>query len=42
MNQTSPLQDAYNQSKYQLANHGKRNIEVLKNGGISATKIIYF
>lgn len=30
MNQTSPLQDAYSQTKYQLTNHGKRNIEVLK------------
>lgn len=30
MNETNPLKDAYNQTKYQLAGHGKRDIGVLK------------
>ncbi|MGE8205693.1 threonine aldolase family protein [Heyndrickxia sp. NPDC080065] len=30
MNQKNPLQAAYSHTKYQLANHGKRNIQVLK------------
>ncbi|MET3698854.1 L-threonine aldolase [Bacillus oleivorans] len=31
MNQTNALKETYYQSKYQLAQHGKRNIQVLKN-----------
>jgi threonine aldolase len=30
MNETNPLKETYDQTKYQLANHGKRDIRVLK------------